>query len=772
MFVELNPGTQAARRWPRRLDDPGRQHAARRQPRRDPVARSTPTRATTCSCWSTAPAQGLQGPRQRPADGVRALRADPPRPRRVNAAVAERHANLAPPDPLAERAQRRAGPARPAAHPAGRRPPRRCSARFASEDGNIARGRPSCPARCARRRRRWARSSASPTCSARRARPAPGRARAGHRQPRDDARSPRRRRRSLKNQIRPFVRDARPLVRSAAAGRANLAKATPDLTTHASRSSTTSSTCSATTRTARRTRSRTPAATRATCSGSPGSTTTAPRCSATADANGAFRPVTVGGTCGDAQAARQTRTSAGPDRAAPSPGRAHRRPRPTPAGRERTLSDAEASPDLRPDAHDGAVRAVVLRAAAVPVAGLRRRRSRSSPRATASRSRSPRRRSSAEQADVRIAGVTVGKVVKKDIDPAAPEHDGRDDRARSEVRADAHRRARDPAPEDAARRDLRRADAGRPQSAPVLKDGGWLARRQVRQDRRARRDLPGVRPGTRQAFRTWQQDLAEGVDGQRPGPQRRARQPAAVRASGDRRARRARRQSQRASAGWCSNTGVVFSAISATRRSCTTWSSTPATVFRRRPRSAGRRWPRRSRIFPTFLDESKATLARLQTFAHEHRPADPRPAPGRARPARRRCATSRRFAPDLRNTFVNLDPLITASKTGLPALRDTAQRREAAARRARSRSSSSSTRSCSTSSSTRRRRRSSSPTAERPGGDTDDRDHATRSGHYLRQFGPGRPGVASPPTAALAAPTAATPTSAPPRCRALSSTRT
>ena len=31
----------------------------------------------------------------------------------------------------------------------------------------------------------------------------------------------------------------------------------------------------------------------------------------------------------------------------------------------------------------------------------------------------------------------------------------------------------------------------------------------------------------------------------------------------------------------------------------------------------------------------------------------------------------RKLAPDLRQTFVNLDPLITASQTGLPALRDT-----------------------------------------------------------------------------------------------------
>ena len=39
------------------------------------------------------------------------------------------------------------------------------------------------------------------------------------------------------------------------------------------------------------------------------------------------------------------------------------------------------------------------------------------------------------------------------------------------------------------------------------------------------------------------------------------------------------------------------------------------------------------RIFPTFLEESKLTLARVQRFSTRHRPADHRPAPGRPRPA-------------------------------------------------------------------------------------------------------------------------------------------
>ena len=47
MFIELDPGTGRAPRRARGLDHPDREHAAGRQPRRGPVRRSTPTRATT-----------------------------------------------------------------------------------------------------------------------------------------------------------------------------------------------------------------------------------------------------------------------------------------------------------------------------------------------------------------------------------------------------------------------------------------------------------------------------------------------------------------------------------------------------------------------------------------------------------------------------------------------------------------------------------------------------------------------------------------------------
>jgi hypothetical protein len=74
-------------------------------------------------------------------------------------------------------------------------------------------------------------------------------------------------------------------------------------------------------------------------------------------------------------------------------------------------------------------------------------------------------------------------------------------------------------------------------------------------------------------------------------------------------------------------------------------------------------------IFPTFLDESRATFASLESFSRNARPliADLRPAARDLRPALR---ATKALAPDLETTFRKLDPLITASKRGLPALRD------------------------------------------------------------------------------------------------------
>jgi virulence factor Mce-like protein len=72
-------------------------------------------------------------------------------------------------------------------------------------------------------------------------------------------------------------------------------------------------------------------------------------------------------------------------------------------------------------------------------------------------------------------------------------------------------------------------------------------------------------------------------------------------------------------------------------------------------------------IFPRFLDESKRTLARLRTFSTDSEPLirDLEPVLEDLQPT---LVSLRRLSPPLENLFDNVDPLITAGDRGLPAL--------------------------------------------------------------------------------------------------------
>lgn len=75
------------------------------------------------------------------------------------------------------------------------------------------------------------------------------------------------------------------------------------------------------------------------------------------------------------------------------------------------------------------------------------------------------------------------------------------------------------------------------------------------------------------------------------------------------------------------------------------------------------------RIFPTFLAESRQTLARLERFSRDTRPLvrDLRPVARELRPT---VSAARALAPDLKHFFGAFDQQITASREALPALRD------------------------------------------------------------------------------------------------------
>jgi phospholipid/cholesterol/gamma-HCH transport system substrate-binding protein len=270
------------------------------------------------------------------------------------------------------------------------------------------------------------------------------------------------------------------------------------------------------------------------------------------------------------------------------------------------------------------------------------------------------------EADVRVAGVRVGKVRGKELDP-----DGNRTLATIEL---------DPkfAPvRKTAKAILRQKTLlgetyveltpGAPGS-PTIPEGGTLSNARVTPTVELDEIFTVFDPQTREAFKAWQQDLDESYTGrgqdlsdsfgnlptfatdatallkifdEEEAPlQRLIRDTGGVFA--------ALTQDEGALRGLIVNSEAVFSATASQNDAL-------AETFR---------------IFPTFLDESRLTLARLRTFAVDTRPLirDLRPVARDLKPTLR---DVRLLAPDLRALFRDLDPLIAASKKGLPALRDT-----------------------------------------------------------------------------------------------------
>src|SRR6202012_1615738 len=72
-------------------------------------------------------------------------------------------------------------------------------------------------------------------------------------------------------------------------------------------------------------------------------------------------------------------------------------------------------------------------------------------------------------------------------------------------------------------------------------------------------------------------------------------------------------------------------------------------------------------VFPTFMNETKATMAKLQTFSVNTDPLikELDPVAQQLAPT---LQSVQELSPPLRHLFTNLGPLITVSKTGLPAV--------------------------------------------------------------------------------------------------------
>ena len=270
-----------------------------------------------------------------------------------------------------------------------------------------------------------------------------------------------------------------------------------------------------------------------------------------------------------------------------------------------------------------------------------------------------------DQADVRIAGISVGKVVAEGLDPAG-------NRTLATIELDPRF-----APVHADARAILRQKTllgetfvemtlGTPGSR-TLPEGGLLADSRIGRAVTLDQVVQAFDPVTRQAFRKWQQDLAAGTAGRGSNlNDALGNLPGFVAGAGD--VLDVLNAQSAAVRRLVRNSGVVFNAVSADRSQLRNLivgadQTFAATASEQQALAAA------ISILPTFLDETKATLAKLQVFAANTDPLihDLRPAAHDLAPT---LHDVRVLAPDLKRTFQKLDPLIRASRTGLPALRD------------------------------------------------------------------------------------------------------
>ncbi|WP_146175344.1 MlaD family protein [Paraconexibacter algicola] len=271
------------------------------------------------------------------------------------------------------------------------------------------------------------------------------------------------------------------------------------------------------------------------------------------------------------------------------------------------------------------------------------------------------------EADVRTAGVSIGKVRKKDIDVA-----GHPNATVATVEVDPRFA---PIASDARVVLRQKTLLGETyleitpgtRRAPRVPEGGWLPDAQVQDSTQLDEIFDALDPKTRQAFKTWQQDLAGGAAGRgRDLNDALGNLPAFAADADDvlgvldTQAGVVRRLVR--------NTGVVFGALTEREDQLATLIRSSNDVFS--ATSAQQEALATSfRIFPTFLDESKATFARLERFADDTGPLVRELAPA-LRDLRPAVADLRAASPDLERFFRDLSPLITVARRGLPATRN------------------------------------------------------------------------------------------------------
>lgn len=266
----------------------------------------------------------------------------------------------------------------------------------------------------------------------------------------------------------------------------------------------------------------------------------------------------------------------------------------------------------------------------------------------------------ASQSDVTVAGVPVGKVEKVEPVPGATMATLNIDRKYAPLRRDTRATLRDKTLLGQTYVELTLGS----KASTTIPERGLLDQRNVQDTTQLDEVLSTLDPYTRKAYRTWQQGVAEAVTDR--GDELNSaigNLPEFVDAGGDLFA--VLDQQKQALGALVRNSGVVFGALSEREdqlEALVRNSDTVFTAIQRQREDFAETW----NILPTFLTESRATYRRLETFARDTRPLvqDLEPAMRDLRPT---LLALRDLSPDLRRLFVNLDPLIDATRESLPA---------------------------------------------------------------------------------------------------------
>jgi virulence factor Mce-like protein len=268
----------------------------------------------------------------------------------------------------------------------------------------------------------------------------------------------------------------------------------------------------------------------------------------------------------------------------------------------------------------------------------------------------------ANEADVRISGVTVGRVKSKKVDPALNATDVvlEIQPRYAPIPKDAHAVLRAKTLLGETYVELSPGTRG----AGMLADGGTLARGNVAPTVALDEIFRAFDPKTRQAFQEWMmsqgrafanhgRDLNEALGNLTPFAQDTS---TVLRILDENRGDVSR---------LIRNTGSVFAALTERTGQLRGLISNSNRVFQTTA-ARDRELQDTFRVLPTFLDESRQTLTRVTAFADNANPlvTQLRPAARQLSPT---LVSLEQLAPDLRGLFRDLDPLIEVSKTGLPA---------------------------------------------------------------------------------------------------------